>query len=61
MATPLILLGERVRAEVDERDIEKIKPGQPVLVRAAALREREVAGTVSFIAPLVEAGRPWPA
>jgi HlyD family secretion protein len=59
--TPLIQLGDtsvlRVRAELDERDIEKIKPGQPVLVRPAALRGREVAGTVSFIAPLVEVGR----
>jgi HlyD family secretion protein len=60
-ATPLILLGDlsalRVRAEADERDIEKIKLGQPVLVSPAALRGREVAGAVSFIAPLVEAGR----
>lgn len=58
---PLIQVGDtsalRVRAEVDERDIEKIKSGQPVLVRPAAFRGREVAGTVSFIAPLVEAGR----
>jgi HlyD family secretion protein len=58
---PLILLGNvsalRVRAEVDERDLEKIKPGQAVLVRPAAFRGREIAGTVSFIAPLVEAGR----
>jgi HlyD family secretion protein len=59
--TPLVQLGDtsalRVRAEVDERDIEKIKPGQPVLVRPAALRGREVAGKVFLIAPLVEAGR----
>ena len=59
--TPLIQLGDttalRVRAELDERDVEKIKSGQPVLVRPAALRGREVNGTVSFIAPLVEAGR----
>jgi HlyD family secretion protein len=58
---PLVLLGNvqalRVRAEVDERDIEKIKLGQAVLVRPAAFRGREIAGTVSFIAPLVEAGR----
>jgi HlyD family secretion protein len=58
---PLVLLGNvsalRVRAEVDERDIEKIKAGQSVLVRPAAFREREIAGTISFIAPLVEAGR----
>jgi len=60
-ATPMVQLGDisglRVRAELDERDIEKIKSGQQVLVRSAALRGREVAGTVSFIAPLVEAGR----
>ena len=57
---PLVLLGNvsalRVRAEVDERDIE-IKLGQSVLARPAAFRGREIAGTVSFIAPLVEAGR----
>jgi HlyD family secretion protein len=60
-APPLVLLGNvsalRVRAEVDERDMTKIKVGQSVLVRPAAFREREIAGTVSFIAPLVEAGR----
>jgi HlyD family secretion protein len=59
--TPLVQLGDisglRVRAELDERDMEKIKSGQPVLVRPTALRGREVAGKVSFIAPLVEAGR----
>ena len=59
--TPLVLLGDisalRVRAELDERDLEKVKSGQPVLVRPTALRGREVPGKVSFIAPLVEAGR----
>jgi HlyD family secretion protein len=58
---PLVLLGDvsalRVRAEVDERDLEKIRTGLSVLVRPAAFRGREMAGTVSFIAPLVEAGR----
>jgi len=58
---PLVEFGDtsalRVRAEVDERDIEKIKPRQSVLVRPAALRGREVAGMVSLIAPIVEAGR----
>jgi HlyD family secretion protein len=58
---PLVLLGDisalRVRAEVDERDLEKVKVGQSVLVRPAAFRGREIPGTVSFIAPLVEAGR----
>ncbi|MEZ5821013.1 MAG: HlyD family secretion protein [Bradyrhizobium sp.] len=59
--TPLIQLGDisalRIRAELDERDLEKIRAGQSVVVRPAALRGREIAGTVSFIAPLVEAGR----
>jgi HlyD family secretion protein len=59
-AQPLVLLGNvsvlRVRAEVDERDITKIKVGQSALVRPAAFRDREIAGTVSLIAPLVEAG-----
>jgi HlyD family secretion protein len=58
---PLVLLGDltalRVRAELDERDLGEIKIGQSVLVRPAAFRGREFAGTVSFIAPLVEPGR----
>jgi HlyD family secretion protein len=58
---PLVLLGDvsslRVRAEVDERDIEKIKLGQAVVVRPIALRGRDIAGKVSFIAPLVETSR----
>ena len=60
-AQPLVLLGDvsalRVRAELDERDFGEIKVGQPVLVRAAAIRGREFAGKVAFIAPLVEPGR----
>ncbi len=58
---PLVLLGDvsalRVRAELDERDYGEIKVGQSAVVRAAAFRGRELAGTVSFIAPLVEAAR----
>lgn len=58
---PLILLGDvsalRVRAELDERDFGEIKIGQAVSVRPAAFRSREFAGTVSFIAPLVELSR----
>ena len=57
----LVLLGDvsalRVRAELDERDFGEIKIGQSVMVRPAAFRGREFAGTVSFIAPLVEQGR----
>jgi HlyD family secretion protein len=60
-AQPLVLLGDvsalRVRAELDERDFGEIKIGQAVSVRPAAFRNREFAGTVSFIAPLVEPSR----
>ena len=58
---PLISLGDvsalRVRAEVGELDIGSIKVGQPVVVRAAAFREREFAGKVSSVAPGVEPRR----
>jgi len=58
---PLIVLGDvsglRVRAEVDERDFGDIKIGQPALVRTSAFRGREIAGKVSSIAPIVDAGR----
>ena len=51
---PLLLLADvsalRVRAEVDERDIERIKIGQSVFVRPVAFRKQEFVGTVSFIA-----------
>lgn len=66
LATPsatqaLLLLGDisamRVRAEVDERDFAGIKIGQSVLVRSAAFREREFAGKVLSIAPIVQPGR----
>ena len=60
-AQPLIVLGDvsglRVRAEVDERDFGDIKIGQAVLVRTSAFRGREIAGKVSSIAPVVDAGR----
>jgi HlyD family secretion protein len=58
---PLVLLGDvsalRVRAELDERDFGEIKIGQAVSVRPEAFRGRELPGTVSFIAPLVEPSR----
>ena len=58
---PLISLGEvsalRVRAEVGELNIGSIKVGQPVVVRAAAFRQREFAGKVSSVAPGVEPRR----
>jgi HlyD family secretion protein len=58
---PLLVLGDisslRVRAEVDERDFGDIRIGQAAIVRAAAFRGREIAGKVSSIAPIVDAGR----
>jgi HlyD family secretion protein len=58
---PLVLLGDisalRVRAELDERDLSEIKVGHPAVVRAPAFREREFAGKVSSIAPIVQASR----
>src|SRR4029077_5629496 len=60
-AQPLLVLGDisalRVRAELDERDFGEIKIGPPVLGGAPAVRGREFAGKVAFIAPLVEQGR----
>lgn len=60
-AQPLLLLGDtsamRVRAELDERDFSGIKIGQTVLVRSAAFREREFAGKVLSIAPIVQSSR----
>ena len=57
----LVLLGDltglRVRAEVDERDVGKIKLGGKVVVRADAFRGREFSGKVVSIAPLVQPAR----
>ncbi|MGY3449926.1 HlyD family secretion protein [Bradyrhizobium sp. USDA 4353] len=58
---PLVLLGDmsslRVRAELDQRDLDKIKPGQQAVVRSDAFRGRDVAGKVASVAPLVESSR----
>jgi HlyD family secretion protein len=57
----LMLLGDlsalRVRAELDERDVEKVRVGQGVVVRADAFKDRTFAGTVRAIAPFVGPGR----
>jgi HlyD family secretion protein len=54
----LVLLGDlsglRVRAEVDERDVGKIKLGGAVAVRSEAFRGRELAGKVTSISPMVQ-------
>ena len=54
---PLMVLGDisalRVRVELDDRDLGKIRIGQPVIVRATAFPGREIAGKVATIAPIV--------
>ena len=60
-AQPLIVLGDlsklRVRAELDEQDVGKIKQGDKAVVRAAAFPGREFSGLVATIAPIVVPGR----
>ncbi len=51
----LLIMGDltlmRVRAEVDEQDVAKIKAGQQVFVRSTAYPGREFSGTVKDLAP----------
>jgi HlyD family secretion protein len=58
---PLVILGDlsqlRVRAELDEHNIGKIKLGDPVTVRADAFRGQTFGGKVTTIAPLVQPAR----
>ncbi len=53
--TPLVLFGDisslRVRAEVEERDVVKIRVGQRVVVRADAFPDRDFEGVVTQLAP----------
>jgi HlyD family secretion protein len=57
----LLVLGDvsalRVRAELDEQYLGRLRVGQRVLVRAAAFRGREFDGKVSAIARIVGPGR----
>ncbi len=58
---PLLFLGDlsqlRVRAELDEHSVGKIKVGEAVTVRTEAFRGQTFAGKVTAIAPLVQAAR----
>ncbi len=51
--SPLVLFGDlsslRVRAEVEERDVPKVRVGQRVVVRADAYPEKDFEGVVSEI------------
>jgi HlyD family secretion protein len=52
---PVVVIGDTsavvVKAEVDERDISKIKVGQRAFVRSAAFPNRDFEGKVSRLAP----------
>ncbi len=58
---PLVVLGDvsslRVRAELDERDLGKIRIGQAASVRANAFKDRTFAGKVARIAQFVGPSR----
>ena len=58
---PLLVLGDlsslRVRAELDERDIGKVRLGQSASVRANAFKDRMFAGKVARIAQFVGPSR----
>ncbi len=57
---PLMSLGDlsalRVRAELDERDVGKVKLGDDVAVRADGFRGREFPGKIVNIAPIIRPG-----
>jgi HlyD family secretion protein len=54
---PLITISEvrsyRVRAEVDEQDVPRIKPGQSVEIAVNALDRNRLRGRVASIAPVM--------
>lgn len=58
---PLVVMGDvssmRVKAEVDEADVAKIRIGQKAFVRAQSYPGREFEGTVARIAPTLAAPR----
>ncbi len=52
---PLLVLGDltalRVRAEVEDRDVAKVRTGQAAIIRSDAFPGRDFTGTVSTVAP----------
>lgn len=52
---PLVTIGDtsslRIKAEIEERDVAKVKIGQKVFVRSEAYPGKDFEGTVSVIAP----------
>lgn len=58
---PLLYFGDvssmRVRAEVEERDVPKVRIGQQVVVRADAYPDKEFTGTVTSVSQALAAPR----
>jgi HlyD family secretion protein len=58
---PLVLFGDisslRVRTEVEERDVVKVKVGQRAIIKADAFGDQEFAGVVTSMAPALGAPR----
>lgn len=58
---PLAVIGDlsalRVRAELDERDVGRVKVGQKAVVRTDAFRDKEFAATVTSVASGLTAGK----
>ncbi|WP_333795067.1 HlyD family secretion protein [Hyphomicrobium sp.] len=58
---PLLLFGDisslRVRAEVEERDVTKVRVGQRVVVRADAFPDKDFEGVVTQVAPALGSPR----
>jgi HlyD family secretion protein len=58
---PLVVLGDmsvmRVKAELDERDVAKVKVGQKAFVRSDSYAGRDFEGRVSALAPSLAAPR----
>jgi len=59
--TTLVLFGDvsslRVRAEVEERDVTKIRVGQRVVVRADGFPDKDFEGVVTQVAPALGSPR----
>ncbi|WP_072396497.1 efflux RND transporter periplasmic adaptor subunit [Hyphomicrobium sp. CS1GBMeth3] len=61
LEAPLLLFGDisslQVRAEVEERDVTKIRMGQRVIVRADAFPDKDFEGVVTQVAPALGSPR----
>lgn len=56
-AAPIAIVADmtalRVRAEIDERDVGRVHPGQRVILEAGALGNQQRTGTVRTVAPIM--------